>query len=101
MDEKTLKRVKEGNAKEEDFEYTKKREEELKALVGKDEALELFHNEIEFNKEVQIFVMNQMNKRKLTTNYVVGTLYKLAFGILNSDLIEQTKMMSLYDKGEK
>lgn len=91
--------MEEKDITKDDFPFTKAREEELRAKISKEDALKIFYDEMEFNKEIQIFVLNQMKKRKLTPNYIVGTLYKLAWSILNQDFIEQIEFMEKYSKG--
>lgn len=84
---------------EKDFPFSNQVEKEIKAKISKKQRNELLDNELEFDKEVQIFVMNQINKRNLTSNYVVGTLYKLAWVILHNDFEEQMRLMDELIKG--
>ena|SRR3989304_3155620 len=99
MEKENAERVEKGESTEKDFSFTQAREEELRAKFSKKDDLKLLTDEMEFNKEVQIYVLNLMHKRKLTTNYVVGTLYKLAWGIMNSDFTEQMIAIDKYNKG--
>lgn len=99
MEEKNAEKIRKGEATEKDFPFTQTREEEIKVKFSKEDKLKLLDDEMEFNKEVQIYVLNQMHKRRLTTNYVVGTLIKLAWGIMHNDFEEQILYMNKYDKG--
>ncbi len=94
-----MKRIEEGNATAEDFKMVKIGEEEVRTRLSKEDRLRLLDDELEFNKEVQIFVMNQSKKRKLTTNFIVGTLNKLAWGIMMDDLNEQINYMVKLRRG--
>ena len=98
-DNKRVDRILHDQATAEDFKLGILAEEELKTKLSKEERFKLLDNEIEFNRELQVFVLNQMNKRALTTNYIVGTLNKLAWGILNNDFAIQAKLMRDYSKG--
>ena len=84
---------------EKDFPLIKVHEEELKAKFSAEEGRKLLINEMEFNKELQIFVMNLMKKRKLTTNYIVGCLHKLAWGIIQDDFQLQIATIKKLHKG--
>ncbi len=99
MDKEAIKNLEKGKATEKDFPYTEINEKELKAKISQEARLKLFDDEIEFNKEVQLFVLNKMHERALTTNYVVGTLFKLAWGIMETDHQEQIRMYRKFKQG--
>ena len=101
MEKKNYENIQQGKATGEDFPYTNIRNEELKTMYGKDENSKLLTDELEFNKDLQIYIINAMNKRKLTINYIVGTLFKLAWGLLQRDFEEQIMMIAKYEKKEK
>ena len=85
--------------KEKDFPSILAHEEELKAKFSAEQGKQLLIDEIEFNKELQLFVMNLMKKRKLTANYIVGCLNKLAWSIMQDDFVAQVKAIAKLHKG--
>ncbi|MEK6880198.1 MAG: hypothetical protein AABY22_11340 [Nanoarchaeota archaeon] len=101
MNKENYENVKKGKATAKDFPFTLEREAEIKETMDKELRENLYRDELDFNREVQIVVLNLMKKHKLTTSYVVGTLYKLAFGILQDDFIMQIKYMDEMEKDKK
>ena len=84
---------------EKDFPLVKASEEELIAKFNTEDGKKLLIDEMEFNKELQIFVMNLMKKRKLTCNYIVGCLTKLTYNIIQDDFNNQINAIAKLRKG--
>ena len=84
---------------EKDFPLMGANEEELKAKFSAEDGMKLLIDEMEFNKELQLFVINQQKTRKLTTNYIVGCLNKLAWMTMQDDFRVQINQIAKLHKG--
>ena len=84
---------------EKDFPLIKAHEEELKAKFSAEDGKKLLSDEMEFNNELQIFVMNQLKKRKITPQYVVGCLANLSWGIMQDNFVAQMKAIAKLHEG--
>ena len=87
------------NISEKDFPDMIAHEEELKAKFSTEDGKKLLIDEMEFNKELQLFVINQIKKRKLTVAYIVGCMEKLSHSLFQEDFKEQIEAIIKLHKG--
>jgi len=80
-------------------ELAKAQEEEINAKLSEKEKKNLLKKELDFNKEIQLFVMDKIENSGLTSNFVVGTLFKLAWQITNQDFMNQMTYLDKFIRG--
>lgn len=84
---------------EKDFPLMEAHEKELIAKFSTEDGRKLLMDEYKFNNELQIFILNAMKKRKLTVNYIVGSLMKLSWSLLREDFELQMKEIARLSEG--